>query len=423
MQTTVDIVESKDCSLSLTGEEAHQLRALGRRLASDTVWWGSEDDHPNPNRSVISCEKTTQGRWKVRVREAVGVISVGNINIKVAPKIPLEHFSYIVSHSDVIPRTDEQDTKTDSSENLVDLIIRWFISSTEKLLRSHLSKGYAEEVGQVSAVRGQILLLETARDFYAGRSAVHCRYEEFNENTPLNRLLRAAAEAVVSNGAVSESLRRRARRILANMPDVGILHPSDLRAQVDRLSRRYETPVGFAKYILMRAGVGMGHGGKMARAFLIRTPAIIESGILSILKKELQPEFSVAKSKLTLGSAFTVNPDVVIDDGRAIMDIKYKIAEPAWSRADVYQLVAHAAAFKSKIAGLIYFSNTEELDFSVRKVQFGEINIRRCAWVAHEETKPKVSSEKLIVSVREMLCPPIERKFFPPHRWPKFTSA
>jgi hypothetical protein len=33
----------------------------------------------------------------------------------------------------------------------------------------------------------------------------------------------------------------------------------------------------------------------------------------------------------------TLNPDIVVDDGSAIADVKYKLAGEDWNRSDLYQ--------------------------------------------------------------------------------------
>jgi hypothetical protein len=213
--------------LKLSEREAVQLQSLGRRLASNSVWRG--DTEP-PDRSVIDCWCDPTGQWKILVREAVGVIAVGELQISVQPKIPLNHFLYLATQSQLVPRIDEQVTTIGLGANLWDLVARWFLSATERLLRRELAKGYIDVSDELEVVRGRILPLETAVASYQARPVAYCEYEEFNENIALNRVIKAAAELVASSTLLDNVLRRRAKAIIARMTDASEVMHVDLRS-------------------------------------------------------------------------------------------------------------------------------------------------------------------------------------------------
>ena len=56
----IKVTESQSAVLTLTDDEAKALIRSGRRLASDSSWWGATDDEEGPERrqrSVIRCER------------------------------------------------------------------------------------------------------------------------------------------------------------------------------------------------------------------------------------------------------------------------------------------------------------------------------------------------------------------------------
>ena len=68
---------------------------------------------------------------------------------------------------------------------------------------------------------------------------------------------------------------------------------------------------------------------------------------------------AVRKGQMTLRpGGVTVNPDIVLEvAGETVVgDIKYKLGRSEWKRADLYQVVAFAAAYRVPRCGLIGFS-------------------------------------------------------------------
>ena len=195
------IQESLDTELPLTAVDAMHLEALWKRLASNTTWWGETDEAEGEPlvRSVIRAQRTPAGSWMVRVSDAIGVIAIPGLQITVKPKIPLGHLLLMFAKADVWPRLDEQRTEIEQSRELFELITRWFLSAAEQLLRLGLIRDYELERQELPAVRGRLEPLRTSLLYYSGQLAFDCEYEDFTYNTPLNRLIRAAAHAVVAS--------------------------------------------------------------------------------------------------------------------------------------------------------------------------------------------------------------------------------
>ena len=158
--------------------EAVHLDALGKRLASNTTWWGAIDEFEGETveRSVIRVRRTPAGKWMVRVSDAIGVIAIPGLQITLKPKIPLDHLLLMFAKTDVWPRLDEQRTEIEQSSDLFGLIARWFLSTAEQLLRLGLIRDYELERQEHPAVRGRIEPLKTATLYYSGRLAFDCEY-------------------------------------------------------------------------------------------------------------------------------------------------------------------------------------------------------------------------------------------------------
>ncbi len=64
----------------------------------------------------------------------------------------------------------------DESENLAVLVAHWFVTALERVLEEGLARDYRQHRDELTAVRGRVLPLNTARLFYRGRGAAQaCR--------------------------------------------------------------------------------------------------------------------------------------------------------------------------------------------------------------------------------------------------------
>lgn len=141
-------------------------------------------------------------------------------------------------------------------------------------------------------------------------------FDDFSFDTPLNRVVLAAIREVAESAALPASLRLRSVRLMAWLDGVGGLQPQDMTVEVDRRTHHYERPLGLALHILRHVGRHLATGTDVAWSFLIRTPEMVERGLLSILVDRLGPA-RVRKGRLQLaGSTLNFNPDLVFDGGR-----------------------------------------------------------------------------------------------------------
>jgi 5-methylcytosine-specific restriction enzyme subunit McrC len=378
------IVESEESALALTTEEVLALKETGLRLASKWLWWGNAD--PPANRSVIQLRPSESGAWFVKVLEAVGVITVGALQIVIQPKIPLPHFLYLLSRSGCFPRLDLQRVRLARDDSLWNLVATWFVISMEHLLRRELVRDYLPEQAELRMARGRVAAVQTATTFYSGRLGLHCAFDEFGFDSSLNRVLKAAAREIASSAALQWDIRRRAAAALTRMAEVGDLQADDRRARLDRRTAHYADPWALALHVLQATGRTVAHGGEKAWGFLIRTPEMIEDGLRAVLTKSLGKERVQKKGVQLAGTSLTINPDLLFDKGRAVADVKYKLSSGEWYRPDLYQVIAFAEAFRAPAAALLRFRRPGVPEMS--ELAVGDKRITEITWHADERLEP-----------------------------------
>jgi 5-methylcytosine-specific restriction enzyme subunit McrC len=288
-----------------------------------------------------------------------------------------------------------------ANRSLWDLIVEWYLRATEMLLRQGLRKDYQERRDSLGVVRGSLVLLPTADAYYAGRVDVVCDFDEFSDDTALNRVLKAAAHAVLAATSLEPITRRRARRLLARMENIGELQPRDTQMLLDRQTAGYADAFLLAIQLLKALGRSFELGCEPTWTFLIRTPDLIESGVRAMLASHLPAHTVVARGQRIPGTCMTLNPDLVLDDGLAVADVKYKLAGEEWKRPDLYQIMTFAEGFRSRNGAILEFCRPGTS--RPPSLQIGDIKVRHIGWPADPEVSPSVAEASMIDAMADWL--------------------
>jgi hypothetical protein len=399
----IEIRESRDSEpLELSPEAVQAIGRMGRRLASQRSWWGEDETEAGQRESTaIKCLPVGDGRWRVRVDNAIGVFRVGDLQVVVEPKVPLPHVMHLFAEAGGFPKMDEERAAMARDQSLWTLVSSWFTSSAEALLRRGLIRDYRVTRDDLTLVRGHVHPATTATNFYRGRLAFDCEFEEFNIDTPLNRVVLAAARRVAGSMLLEPGLRKRAISVMARMDEgVGPLAPTDLLATLDRRTSHYGDAIPLARHVLRSWGRTIQTGEERAWSFLIPTPDLVETGIRNILARGLAPGVSVVKRGRQLeGSTLTFNPDLVF--GRAAVgDVKYKLFDQTWRRSDLYEVLSFGVAFRTERVCLVNFSPSGAFE-PLAPLRVGDMTVTHLVWRADQP--PDQAAEGLVNQARRWL--------------------
>lgn len=385
------LVESRPRIVAMSHEEAEELQAVGKRLASKATWWGAEVGPVGG--TVLRCTPEGPDQWTVRVSEAIGIVAIPGLQLVVEPKIPTPHLLFLFAESGHFPRLDVQRVQASMSDSLWELVAEWFVTATELVVRRGLIRDYHDTQESVRFIRGRLDVPDATRAYYAGRTAFLCRFEEFGFDMPLNRMLKAAGRVVMTSQLLNEEVRRRATRITNRLDDVGDLRRSDLRAQVERKTRHYRDAHLLAQHVIRSSGRSLSHGTASSWAFLIRTPEMIEEGLRKVLSERCT-EWTIYKKGIQLGStAMTLNPDIVVESGMAVADVKYKLAKAEWNRSDLNQIVTFAAGYRTLCGAIVNFREPDTSPLPM--VPVGDTTVVELSWPADASLKPEEAASRL----------------------------
>lgn len=119
----------------------------------------------------------------------------------------------------------------DSPDDLPDLIAEILAHAVEVRQRRRLSLGYRSREAALNRVRGRIDVLTTDRHQLLDRGMVACRFDELTIDTPRNRFVRAALEAI-SRIVQRQDIAHRCRSLAGGMKALGVSGEPPTRAQM-----------------------------------------------------------------------------------------------------------------------------------------------------------------------------------------------
>ena len=126
-----------------------------------------------------------------------------------------------------------------------------------------------------------------------------------------------------------------------------------------------------------------------------------EAGVRAVLTKDLAPGWSVTKKGKSVAPGVTFYPDLILNDGAVVGDVKYKLVGDKWIRSDLNQIIAFGTAFEAQKALVIGFSNmaaTVPCDLVV-----GPLPIRYLVWNVDETTTPESARSALVRDLQTWL--------------------
>ena len=130
----------------------------------------------------------------------------------------------------------------DDINDLPGLIARLLANAVEHRLRRNLTRGYRRREMVLTRVRGRIDVLTTEARQLLSRGEVFCRFEDLTNDTPRNRLVRAALDLMVRL-VRSDELVHRCRSLTFTLARAGVSvgRPSRADLAPDKMGRNDST--------------------------------------------------------------------------------------------------------------------------------------------------------------------------------------
>jgi 5-methylcytosine-specific restriction enzyme subunit McrC len=343
----VMVQENKPLQIRLTPEQGHILAVSGVVSAV-----------PNQHQP---------GLWTVQARGRVGVAQLGDMEVWIAPKLPIARLLFLAGYANGTKQPgwrDEDVVGLDTAEGLVPVVARFLCHQAEQALRQGPLKGYRTIEESSPILRGRLREADQLRRRHGRAIPMEIRHDDFTVDVPENQILLAAITRMARVPRVRDEHRQRLAALRAALASVSVPERgAGLPAwQPNRLNQRYHAVLRLAEIIWQATSPEHLRGSLLAGGFLFNLWKIFEDFVVAAFAEELQVRHGGVPRNypchLDQNCAVTMRPDLVWQvNGRpvAVLDAKYKPEKPSgYPDADLYQILAYCIALRLPRGHLVY---------------------------------------------------------------------
>ena len=311
------------------------------------------------------------GSWDLTSTGKVGVARVGDVEIWITPKLPIDRLLFLVGYA-ADPRGWRDDTVLmDARAGLVPAVSQALWRQTTSALAGGLLQGYRTIEESSLVLRGRLREADQIRRHYGLAIPMEIRHDEFTVDIPENQILLAAITRLLTVPRLDAESRRRLSALRVRLADVTSLVRGDQLPdwQPSRLNRRYHTALRLAEIVWKATTPEHAQGPVAANGFLFNLPKIFEDFVTVAIAEHLQTiEAGTARMQYPchLDEARTVRmrPDLVwtrAGQPTAVVDAKYKREQPhGHPNADLYQMLAYCTTLGLPRGHLIYAAGSTQ---------------------------------------------------------------
>lgn len=310
------------------------------------------------------------GVWQVGPAGKVGAARIGNIEIRITPKVPVSRLLFLLGYSRFGADWWPEAVSMADAADLVPAMAQALWRQTRRAIHQGLLPGYivVEESSQV--LRGRLRESEQLHRHHGLPLPLEIRHDEFTIDIPENRILRTACERMLIVPRVDAESQRMLRRLLHDFTDVTPLSRGNpIPAwRATRLNARYHTALRLAELVLRATSVEHDSGAVAVNGFLLDMPTLFEDFVTVTLREGLVPVYGgrvVRQDRNHFDEAGQVilKPDIVWrvrGSPAAVIDAKYKAEKPTgYPNADLYQLLAYCTVLGLCTGHLVYAKGNE----------------------------------------------------------------
>jgi 5-methylcytosine-specific restriction enzyme subunit McrC len=250
----------------------------GRRLAASGVVTAV----PSPFRS---------GRWLVGSTGKVGAARVGDVEVRIKPKVEIARLFFLLGYSTHGAAWRPETVDVGETPDLVAAIAQALWRQVSRAVHQGLLPGYVVIEESAPVLRGRLLESAQLARQHGLALPLEIRHDEFTTDIPEN--LRTACERMLLVPRVDFESSRMMRRLLRDFEDVTPLRQGDpIPAwQPSRLNARYQPAMRLAELVLRATSVEHVCGTVAVNGFLLDMPKLFEDFVTVALREAIESAY------------------------------------------------------------------------------------------------------------------------------------
>lgn len=239
---------------------------------------------------------------------------------------------------------------------LYEIFIRAYLEMVLDLVKRGLRSSYILREENLNFFKGKLLVKENLRHNIAHREKFFVAFDEYSLDRPEHRLIKSTLLKLLHTTHEQKNFML-VNRLLADFDSVAQsfnYHKDFAEVSIDKLNRDYKAVMEWTKIFLSDESFTSFAGKMNVTALLFPMEQLFEAYVAAQIKKFFT-DFNVkiqAQEKCLFNNSqnYKLRPDIILDDGKIIMDTKWKFEI---SSGDMYQMFAYAKRYDAEKIFLI----------------------------------------------------------------------
>lgn len=319
---------------------------------------------------LAEVSRTPDGSWLVAAGSKVGVARLGELQVTVRPKMPIDRLIFLMGYAQQPAHWRDQSVALDAADGLVEALAHAFRSLSSRALEQGLLQGYRTVDQSLPVLRGRIRVADQISRRSGAGLPLEVTYDDFTVDIAENQILLAACLRLLRTPGVPSSVRHGLQRIRLQLADVSRLPTRGPLPywRRSRLNARYHSALQLAELVLQGDSFEQRDGGLEVSGFVVDMWRVFEEFVSVALRESLAPYAGAAsfqhRMHLDHARRVVLRPDFLwtgADGSRVVVDAKYKSEKPAgFPQADLYQLLAYCTVLGLNDGHLVYAKGNDE---------------------------------------------------------------
>jgi 5-methylcytosine-specific restriction enzyme subunit McrC len=344
-------------------------------------------DHLTNPKATNGLEIFKYSNKTLTAQHYVGVFQLGAHTIEVLPKIDGDNVrqnlvAMLAVALDLDISEGEVARVATQNHGILEILIRLFCDKLFVQVKRGLVRRYESREENLSVLRGKLGVVEQVRLNAANPERLFCRFDEFQEDNPLNQVLKAAIRLLLKVSREQKNQRQLVELLLVfeGASDCSMASLPWHRVVFDRMSDRYKSCYKLAELFLKKTPPDVSGGSMQGFSLFFDMNVLFEEYIGRMAVRVFRPlgyqvtlqgpQKYLAHDENQYRDAFAMKPDVVgqLNSQTAwIVDTKWKplAKKNPWNsltteqkdvvaQSDFYQMYAYANRYDCPDVVLLY---------------------------------------------------------------------
>jgi 5-methylcytosine-specific restriction enzyme subunit McrC len=315
---------------------------------------------------LVGVSPRPDGAYDLRAESTVGTVVFPDLRLLIRPKVGMRNVFFLLSYGAGLPRWGEELFPYEQDDFF--RAIAWLVEAeVRRATATGLTRDYRQREEPLATLRGRIDIAAQVRHRQGQPVPLDCRYQDYSEDTELNRVVKAAIRRLLRLPDLDRDLvagLRHHHRLFAAVTDVDYAPSAVPAVTFNRLNDLWRPAGVLSQLILQGDSVRDATGAVNAISFTVDMNKLFERFVERIVDEEARRHGwqLAAQGRRRLTGSVVMQPDLILRRAGidfAVGDAKYKRLAPAdWPHADLYQLLAYCVALRLRGGLLIYAEGT-----------------------------------------------------------------